>query len=93
MANVFIGFWLLLIMLIAAAFLAYYFFPAAFPVFRRHRRHVPNQVVIKRDWVPTGRIDFATSITKVASNPEDYDQPTVVAPERPDTVRVLRELR
>ena len=75
MANVFIGFWLLLIMLIAAAFLAYYFFPAAFPVFRRHA-HVPNQVVIKRDWVPTGRIDFATStISGVTSNPEDYDQP------------------
>src|SRR5215472_10553913 len=47
MANVLIGFWLLLIILIAAAFLAYYFFPAAFPVFRRHA-HVPNQVVIKR---------------------------------------------
>ena|SRR5215471_3086214 len=75
MANMLIGFWLLLIILIAAAFLAYYFFPAAFPVFRRHRRHVPNQVVIKRDWVPTGRIDFATSITGVTSNPEDYDQP------------------
>ena len=45
MANVFIGFGLLLIVLIAAAFLAYYFFPAAFPVFRRHA-HVPNQVVI-----------------------------------------------
>jgi len=75
MVNVFIGLWLLLIILIAAAFLAYYFFPAAFPVFWRHR-HVPNQGVIKRDWVATGRIDFATSITKVASNPEDYDQPT-----------------
>ena len=74
MANVFIGFWLLLIMLIAAAFLAYYFFPAAFPVFRRHA-HVPNQGVIKRDWVATGRIDFATSITGVTSNPDDYDQP------------------
>src|SRR5215813_11303157 len=75
MVNVFIGLWLLLIILIAAAFLAYYFFPAAFPVFWRHR-HVPNQGVIKRDWVSTGRIDFATSITKVTSNREDIDQPT-----------------
>ena len=73
MTNVLIGLWLLLIILIAAAFLAYYFFPAAFPVFRRHA-HLPNQV-IKRDWVPTGRIDFASSITGVRSNPEDYDQP------------------
>src|SRR6476619_3034080 len=76
MVNVLIGSWLLLIMLIAAAFLVYYFFPAAFPVFSR-RAHVPNQGVIKRDWVATGRIDFATtSITKVTSNREDYDQPT-----------------
>ena len=75
MTNVLIGLWLLLIILVAAAFLAYYFFPAAFPVFRRHA-NVPNQGVIKRDWVATGRIDFATStITEVASNTEDYDQP------------------
>ena len=76
MINVLIGSLLLLIILIAAAFLTYYFFPAAFPVFSR-RAHVPNKGVIKRDWVATGRIDFATtSITKVTSNPEDYDQPT-----------------
>src|SRR5262244_2216095 len=75
MVNEFIGFWLLLVILIAAAFLAYYFFPAAFPVFWRHAP-VPNQGVIKRDWVSTGRIDFATSITKVTSNPGDIDQPT-----------------
>src|SRR5262249_6449078 len=75
MANVFIGFGLLLIALIAGAFLAYYFFPAAFPVFRRHA-HIPNQLVIKRDWVATGRIDFATStISEVTSNPDDHDQP------------------
>jgi hypothetical protein len=75
MANVFIGFGLLLIMLIAAGFLAYYFFPAAVPVFRRHA-HVPNQGVIKRDWIATGRIDFATStISEVTSNPDDHDQP------------------
>jgi hypothetical protein len=75
MANVFIGFGLLLIMLIAAAFLAYYFFPAAFPVFRRPA-NVPNQGVIKRDWVATGRIDFTTtSISEVTSNPDDHDQP------------------
>ena len=74
MTNVLIGSWLLLIIFVAAAFLAYYFFPAAFPVFRR-RANVPNQVLIKRDWVPTGRIDFASSITEVTSNPEDHEQP------------------
>ena len=70
-----IGFGLLLIILIAATFLAYYFFPAAFPVFSR-QANVPNQGVIKRDWVATGRIDFATSTTKVTSKSEDYDLPT-----------------
>ena len=73
MVNLFM---LLLIVLIAAAFLIYYFFPAAFTAFWR-QANVPNQGLIKRDWVATGRIDFATtSITKVTSNPEDYDQPT-----------------
>ena len=75
MAEVFIYGLPLLIALIAAAFLVYYFFPAAFPPFWRHA-HVPNQGVIRRDWVATGRIDFATPITKITSNPEDIDQPT-----------------
>ena len=76
MSNVVIGLWLLLIILIAAAFLLYYFYPAAFPFFWR-QANVPNQGVIKRDWVPTGRVDFATtSITKITSNPGDMDQPT-----------------
>jgi hypothetical protein len=35
--------------------------------------HVPNQGVIKRDWVATGRIDFATQLT---TNPGDDDRPT-----------------
>ena len=71
MVNVLIGFGLLLIILIATAFLACYFFPAAFPVFWGHR-HVPNQGVIKRDWVATGRIDFATQST---TNHKGNDQP------------------
>jgi len=72
MVEVLIAFGLLLIVLIAAAFLIYYFFPAAFPAFWRHA-HVPNQGVIKRDWVATGRIDFATQFS---TNPGDNDQPT-----------------
>ena len=76
MGNVLIGLGLLLIILIAATFLLYYFFPAAFQAFWR-QANVPNHGVIKRDWVATGRIDFATtSITKVTSNRGDMDQPT-----------------
>jgi hypothetical protein len=74
MVNVLIGLGLLLIMLIAAVVLLYSLFPAAFQAFWR-QASVPNQGVIKRDWVATGRIDFATSITKVTSTPEDMDQP------------------
>jgi hypothetical protein len=64
-----------LIALIAGAFLLYYFFPAAFAPFWRHA-HVPSQGVVKRDWVATGRIDFAAPITKIKINPGDMDQPT-----------------
>jgi hypothetical protein len=42
------------------------------PAFSRHA-HVPYQGVVKRDWVATGRIDFATHIT---ANPGEYDQPS-----------------
>ena len=76
MVNVLIGVGLLLIILIAAVVLLYSLFPAVFQAFWRPAR-APNQGVIKRDWVATGRIDFATSsITKVTSNPGDIDQPT-----------------
>jgi hypothetical protein len=76
MVNVLIGVGLLLIILIVAVVLLYSLFPAAFQAFWRPA-HAPNQGVIKRDWVATGRIDLATSsITKVTSNPEDIDQPT-----------------
>ena len=77
MVDVLITFVLLLIMLSASAFLIYRFFPTAFPAaflaFWRHHPHAPNQAVIKRDWVATGRIDFAASFT---TSPADNDQPT-----------------
>src|SRR5262249_1992413 len=72
MVDVLITSLLMLIMLSASAFLIYRFFPGALQAFWR-RAHVPNQGVIKRDWVPTGRIDFATSLT---TKPADNDQPT-----------------
>ena len=67
------------IAVIAGAFLFYSLFPAAFyslfPAAFPHT-HRPNQGVIKRDWVATGRIDFAAQITKIKTNPGDMDQPT-----------------
>src|SRR5262245_57682990 len=37
------------------------------------RKKLPNQGVVKRDWVPTGRIDFATQLE---GNGADADQPS-----------------
>jgi hypothetical protein len=67
------------IAVIAGAFLLYSLFPAGFhslfPAAFPHA-HRPNQGVIKRDWVATGRIDFAAQITKIKTNSGDMDQPT-----------------
>src|SRR5215471_12189528 len=38
----------------------------------KNGRNAPYQGVVKRDWVPTGRIDFATSL----SGNDDADQPS-----------------
>jgi hypothetical protein len=38
----------------------------------RRWKQLPSQGVIKRDWAPSGRIDFAT---RLYGNPEDSDQP------------------
>lgn len=37
------------------------------------RKKLPYQGVVKRDWVPTGRIDFATNLD---GNGADNDQPS-----------------
>ncbi len=37
------------------------------------QKKLPNQGVVKRDWVATGRIDFATHIN---GDPADADQPS-----------------
>src|SRR5215831_21406126 len=66
---------LLVIALLAGEFLLHYFFPTAFSPFLHHA-HQPNQGVVKRDWVATGRIDFAAQIPKIKTSPEDMDQPT-----------------
>jgi hypothetical protein len=37
------------------------------------QKTIPNQGVVKRDWVATGRIDFATRLN---GDPADADQPS-----------------
>jgi hypothetical protein len=39
----------------------------------KSRKKLPYQGVVKRDWVPTGRIDFATNLD---GNGADADQPS-----------------
>jgi hypothetical protein len=39
----------------------------------RHEKRSPYQGVVKHDWVPTGRIDFATHLN---GNAEDANQPS-----------------
>jgi hypothetical protein len=39
-------------------------------------RKSPEKGVVKRDWWPTGRIDFTTRLLSVAANARDRDQPS-----------------
>jgi hypothetical protein len=71
MANV-LTYGALLIAIIGVAVLIY---PTAIRVLDSERRkRNPSQSLVKRDWLPTGRIDFATQLTASASA-ESNDRP------------------
>src|SRR5262245_6298660 len=71
MADVLIMYGLPLIVLIAAAVWIYtHMTPENW---KSSWTKVPNQGVVKRDWVATGRIDFATQLS---TTPGDNDQPS-----------------
>ena len=72
MANV-LTYGLLIIAIIGVAVFIYLMYPPAIRVLNIEKRNGPSQAVIKRDWLPTGRIDFATQLTATAS--EANDQP------------------
>jgi hypothetical protein len=71
MADVLMYGWLLIV-LIVAAFLIYKYLSNP-ESWKSSWKKTPSQGVIKRDWVPTGRIDFATQLTV---KPGDNDQPS-----------------
>ena len=73
MANV-LTYGLLLIAIIGVAVFIYLMYPTAIRVLNIEKRKGPSQAVIKRDWLPTGRIDFATQLTATAGA-ETNDQP------------------
>jgi hypothetical protein len=60
------------IVLIAAAFLIYMYLTNP-ESWKSSWKKVPNEGVVKRDWVATGRIDFATQL---AAKPGNNDQPS-----------------
>jgi hypothetical protein len=66
--------WLLFIALIVAAVLIY--MRVAKPeIWKRWKngKHLPYEGVVKRDWAPTGRIDFATQLGGVEdTQPNDF---------------------
>jgi hypothetical protein len=66
---------LLVIAIIGVAVLIYLIYPTAIRVLNIERRKAPSQALIKRDWLPTGRIDFATQLTVTASA-KSNDQPS-----------------
>ena len=71
MANV-LMYGLLVIAIIGVAVLIY---PTAIQVLNSERRKgSPSQGLVKRDWLPTGRIDFATQLKGTASA-DSNDQP------------------
>ena len=71
MADVLTTYGLPLIVVIAAALIIYMRMTPEY--WKSSWKKVPNPGVIKRDWVATGRIDFATQLT---TNPGDNDQPS-----------------
>ncbi|HKA72268.1 MAG TPA: 50S ribosomal protein L7/L12 [Xanthobacteraceae bacterium] len=71
MADVLIMYGLPLIVLIAAAVWIYMHLTPE--NWKGSSTKVPNQGVVKRDWVATGRIDFATQLT---TTPGDNDRPS-----------------
>jgi hypothetical protein len=72
---------LLLIALIALAVLIYLIYPSARGVIES-RKKLPYQGVVKRDWLPTGRIDFATQIKADAKGGEQPGEFKLLVEER-----------
>ena len=73
MANV-LTYGLLAIAIIGVAVSIYLMYPTAIRVLNIERPKGPSQGLITRDWLPTGRIDFATQlqlliVPKATTNP------------------------
>jgi hypothetical protein len=72
---------LLLIALIALAVLIYLIYPSARAMIES-RKELPYQRVVKRDWLPTGRIDFSTPTKAHAKGGEQPGEFKLLVEER-----------
>ena len=81
MANV-LMYGLLVIAIIGVAVLIYLIYPTAIRVLNIERRKAPSQGLIKRDWLPTGRIDFATQLTDSAKSNDQPNEFRLLVEER-----------
>jgi hypothetical protein len=63
-----------LIALAVAALVAYWLITQFIPTMESHKKPT-HQSVVKHDWLPTGRIDFATRLdTATEQNKEQQDE-------------------
>ncbi len=72
---------LALIALAMAAFLAYWLITQFLPTMEGHKK-TPHQGVVKHDWLPTGRIDFATRLNAAAAQNKEQDEFKLLVEER-----------
>ncbi len=73
---------LALIALAMAAFLAYWLITQFLPTMEGHKK-TPHQGVVKHDWRPTGRIDFATRLDAATEqNKDQQDEFKLLVEER-----------
>jgi hypothetical protein len=73
---------LALIALAMAAFLAYWLLAKFIPTMEDHKK-TPHQGVVKHDWLPTGRIDFATRLDAATEqNKDQQDEFKLLVEER-----------
>ncbi len=72
---------LALIALAMAAFLGYWLLTKVIPTMESHKT-TPHQGVVKHDWLPTGRIDFATRLDAAEQNEHQQDEFKLLVEER-----------
>jgi hypothetical protein len=69
------------IALAMAVLLAYWLVTQYLPKMERNKK-IPDRGVVKHDWLPTGRIDFATRLNATEQNKDQQDEFKLLVEER-----------